>query len=162
GAVAESALTAERAIELTDKGLPSTFVPGRNLAFFVYAAALADRRGATRPGRGLGGDRFFRLSGRRARTPRPPERGAPPGRVAGGRRRDAADAADQGADLGPGKGPGRRAAGGADRPRQPHLLPRRTRRTARLGLWLRRLSGLRAAGPGLGAMDRGGPARAAT
>jgi 7-cyano-7-deazaguanine synthase len=48
GAVAESALTAERAIELTDKGLPSTFVPGRNLAFFVYAAALADRRGLRR------------------------------------------------------------------------------------------------------------------
>ncbi|HEY2752947.1 7-cyano-7-deazaguanine synthase QueC [Phenylobacterium sp.] len=45
GAVAHSALTADRAIEMTSKGLPSTFVPGRNLAFFVYAAALADRRG---------------------------------------------------------------------------------------------------------------------
>ena len=45
GAVAESALTAERAIEMTERGLPSTFVPGRNLAFLVYAAALADRRG---------------------------------------------------------------------------------------------------------------------
>ena len=45
GAVAESALTADRAIEMTAKGLPSTFVPGRNLAFFVHAAALADRRG---------------------------------------------------------------------------------------------------------------------
>jgi 7-cyano-7-deazaguanine synthase len=45
GAVAQSALTADRAIEMTAKGLPSTFVPGRNLAFFVYAAALADRRG---------------------------------------------------------------------------------------------------------------------
>ena len=45
GAVAQSALTADRAIEMTDKGLPSTFVPGRNLVFFVYAAALADRRG---------------------------------------------------------------------------------------------------------------------
>lgn len=45
GAVAESALTAERAIEATGRGLPSTFVPGRNLVFFVYAAALADRRG---------------------------------------------------------------------------------------------------------------------
>jgi 7-cyano-7-deazaguanine synthase len=30
---------------MTARGLPSTFVPGRNLAFFVYAAALADRRG---------------------------------------------------------------------------------------------------------------------
>lgn len=48
GAVAESALTADRAIELTEKGLPSTFVPGRNLAFLVYAAALADRRGLKR------------------------------------------------------------------------------------------------------------------
>ncbi|WP_411287819.1 7-cyano-7-deazaguanine synthase QueC [Phenylobacterium sp.] len=45
GAVAQSALTADRAIEMTARGLPSTFVPGRNLAFFVYAAALADRRG---------------------------------------------------------------------------------------------------------------------
>jgi len=44
GAITESALTTERAIEMTEKGLPSTFVPGRNLAFFVYAAALADRR----------------------------------------------------------------------------------------------------------------------
>jgi len=45
GAVAASALTADRAIEMTAKGLPSTFVPGRNLVFFAYAAALADRRG---------------------------------------------------------------------------------------------------------------------
>ncbi len=46
GKVAESALTADREIEATERGLPSTFVPGRNLVFFVYAAALADRRGA--------------------------------------------------------------------------------------------------------------------
>ncbi len=45
GAVAASALTADRAIEMTERGLPSTFVPGRNLAFFIYAAALGDRRG---------------------------------------------------------------------------------------------------------------------
>jgi 7-cyano-7-deazaguanine synthase len=45
GAVAQSALTEDRAIDMTERGLPSTFVPGRNLAFFVYAAALADRRG---------------------------------------------------------------------------------------------------------------------
>src|SRR5688572_14961982 len=45
GQVAQSALTSDRAIEMTAKGLPSTFVPGRNLVFFVYAAALADRRG---------------------------------------------------------------------------------------------------------------------
>jgi 7-cyano-7-deazaguanine synthase len=45
GAVAASALTADRAIEMTAKGLPSTFVPGRNLVFLTYAAALAERRG---------------------------------------------------------------------------------------------------------------------
>lgn len=45
GEVAQSALTTERRIEMTERGLPSTFVPGRNLAFLVYAAALADRRG---------------------------------------------------------------------------------------------------------------------
>jgi 7-cyano-7-deazaguanine synthase len=47
GAVAESALTREREIERNESGLPSTFVPGRNLVFLVYAAALADRRGLT-------------------------------------------------------------------------------------------------------------------
>jgi 7-cyano-7-deazaguanine synthase len=44
GAIAETAMTSERAFEITDKGLPSTFVPGRNLVFLTYAAALADRR----------------------------------------------------------------------------------------------------------------------
>ena len=47
GSVAETALTADRAIEITERGLPSTFVPGRNLVFLTYAAALADRRGLT-------------------------------------------------------------------------------------------------------------------
>ena len=47
GAIGETALTSERAIEVTERGLPSTFVPGRNLVFLTYAAALADRRGLT-------------------------------------------------------------------------------------------------------------------
>ena len=45
GRIAESALTSERAIELNARGLPTTFVPGRNLVFLTVAAALADRRG---------------------------------------------------------------------------------------------------------------------
>ena len=45
GRIAESALTAERAIQLDARGLPTTFVPGRNLVFLTVAAALADRRG---------------------------------------------------------------------------------------------------------------------
>ena len=47
GAIGETAMTSERAIEITERGLPSTFVPGRNLVFLTYAAALADRRGLT-------------------------------------------------------------------------------------------------------------------
>jgi 7-cyano-7-deazaguanine synthase len=46
GAVADSALTAERAIEMAETGLPTTFVPGRNLVFLSVAAAIAYRRGA--------------------------------------------------------------------------------------------------------------------
>jgi len=47
GAIGDTAMTGERAIEITERGLPSTFVPGRNLVFLTYAAALADRRGLT-------------------------------------------------------------------------------------------------------------------
>lgn len=45
GALAESALTADRAIEMAESGLPTTFVPGRNLVFLTIAAAHAYRRG---------------------------------------------------------------------------------------------------------------------
>lgn len=45
GAISDTALTRDAAIEMTSAGLPSTFVPGRNLVFFTYAAALAYRRG---------------------------------------------------------------------------------------------------------------------
>jgi 7-cyano-7-deazaguanine synthase len=46
GEIGETAMTSEREIEITARGLPSTYVPGRNLVFLTYAAALADRRGA--------------------------------------------------------------------------------------------------------------------
>ena len=45
GAIAQSALTADQPFEMSARGLPSTFVPGRNLVFLLYAAALADQRG---------------------------------------------------------------------------------------------------------------------
>jgi 7-cyano-7-deazaguanine synthase len=45
GAIGETAMTTDRAIEVGARGLPSTFVPGRNLVFLTVAAALADRRG---------------------------------------------------------------------------------------------------------------------
>src|SRR5919107_558552 len=45
GAVSDTALTRETTIAMTDAGLPTTFVPGRNLVFLSFAAALAYRRG---------------------------------------------------------------------------------------------------------------------
>ncbi|MBB4196892.1 7-cyano-7-deazaguanine synthase QueC [Rhodoblastus sphagnicola] len=47
GAISDTALTSDKEIELTEKNLPNTFVPGRNLIFLAFAAALAYRRGLT-------------------------------------------------------------------------------------------------------------------
>lgn len=43
--IGETAMTADIGIEMTEAGLPNTFVPGRNLLFFTLAGALAYRRG---------------------------------------------------------------------------------------------------------------------
>jgi 7-cyano-7-deazaguanine synthase len=44
-AISETALTRDVAIEMSASGLPTTFVPARNLVFFAFAGALAYRRG---------------------------------------------------------------------------------------------------------------------
>jgi 7-cyano-7-deazaguanine synthase len=44
-AISETALTRDVAIEISESGLPTTFVPGRNLVFLSFAGALAYRRG---------------------------------------------------------------------------------------------------------------------
>ncbi len=45
GQISDTALTRDSAIAFAESGLPNTFVPGRNLLFFTFAAALAYRRG---------------------------------------------------------------------------------------------------------------------
>jgi 7-cyano-7-deazaguanine synthase len=45
GAISETALTRDAEITLSADGLPNTFVPGRNIVFLTFAAALAYRRG---------------------------------------------------------------------------------------------------------------------
>ena len=45
GQISDTALTSRREIEMGAEGLPNTFVPGRNLLFFMFAASLAYRRG---------------------------------------------------------------------------------------------------------------------
>ena len=47
-ALGATALTSDVPIETGPGGLPTTFVPGRNLLFLTYAAALAWRRGLRR------------------------------------------------------------------------------------------------------------------
>lgn len=44
GGISDTALTRESRIALGRNGLPNTFVPGRNLLFFTFAAAIAFRR----------------------------------------------------------------------------------------------------------------------
>ncbi len=44
----ETAMTSGIEIAMGEEGLPTTFVPGRNLLFLTYAAALAYRRGLRR------------------------------------------------------------------------------------------------------------------
>lgn len=47
GQVSDTALTADKTIAFEKSGLPNTFVPGRNLIFFTFAAAIAYRRSMT-------------------------------------------------------------------------------------------------------------------
>jgi len=47
GQISDTALTQDQEIVFKESGLPSTFVPGRNLLFFTFAAAIAYRRGLT-------------------------------------------------------------------------------------------------------------------
>lgn len=42
--ISDTSLTASKTIEFEKSGLPNTFVPGRNLLFFTFAAAVAYRR----------------------------------------------------------------------------------------------------------------------
>jgi 7-cyano-7-deazaguanine synthase len=44
GQVSDTALTSAAQIAFREDGLPNTFVPGRNLIFFTFAAAVAYRR----------------------------------------------------------------------------------------------------------------------
>jgi 7-cyano-7-deazaguanine synthase len=45
GSISDTALTQDREIEFSESGLPTTFVPGRNLLFLTLASAIAYRRG---------------------------------------------------------------------------------------------------------------------
>src|SRR5262245_60520326 len=52
--LSDTALTREVEIEIGESGLPTTFVPGRNLVFFAFAGALGYRRGIKHLVAGIG------------------------------------------------------------------------------------------------------------
>jgi len=48
GKISDTSLTQDKAISFAKSGLPNTFVPGRNLLFFTFAATIAYRRSLKR------------------------------------------------------------------------------------------------------------------
>ena len=139
-AMSDTALTREVAIEIAENGLPTTFVPGRNLVFFTFAGALAYRRGVKHLVGGHVRDRFLRLSRLPRRHAQGDAAGAQPRHGSALRHPYAADVDRQGGDLRARararRTSFRRSAGRGDA----HLLSRRPLAAPRLGLWLRPLS----------------------
>ena len=144
GAIGDTALTSGAEIQMLASGLPSTFVPGRNLVFFTYAAALGYRRGLHTL---VGGmcetdysgypdcrDATLRALGEAIRlgTEIPFAIDTPLMWLSKAETWELAEklGGDALIDL-------------IDRA-HPHLLSRRAGQTSRLGLWLRHLPGLRA------------------
>ena len=108
-----------REIRMTAEGLPSTFVPGRNLVFLAYAAAVAYRRGLRRIVAGMCETDYSGYPDCRDDTLKAMQLALNLGMDAPLRGRDAADVGGQGGHLGARRGAGRRGAGRADRRAHP-------------------------------------------
>jgi len=126
GQLSDTSLTRERAFRDEKDGLPNSFVPGRNLLFFTFAAAIAWRRDI----RNLVAA-CARPTSRAIRLPRHTLKALQVALnlawTAASWLQHAADVARQGRDLGARRATGRRAAD-RDHPRaQPHLLRERAR-----------------------------------
>ena len=152
-AISETALTRDVAIEIAEDGLPTTFVPGRNLVFFAFAGALAYRRGAKHLVAGMCETDFSGYPDCRDDTMKAMQLALNLGMDRRFVDPYAADVDRQGGDLCAGarhrRPRFRRPAGRGD----PHLLSRRPLAPPRLGLWLRDLPGLPAAGRWICAME---------
>ena len=148
-AIGGSALTDAVEIQMGANGLPTTFVPGRNLMFFTAAAALAFRRGIRNLVGGMCETDFSGYPDCRDATIKATGAGTRPRHGHAFRAADAADVARQGGHLGAGRNAGRPAL--VDLIVEETVTCYAGDRSAApcLGLWLRRLPGLRSAREGL-------------
>ena len=149
GAIGDTALTSDAEIVMLASGLPSTFVPGRNLVFFTYAAALGYRRGLTTLIGGMCETDFSGYPDCRDATLRALEQAIRLGTEIPFSIetplmwRTKAETWALAEEL------GGACAGRSHHRGDAHLLSGRARRAPRLGLWLRRLPRLRAPRPRL-------------
>ena len=152
GQISETALTRDVQFEMTAAGLPNTFVPGRNLLFFTYAAALAYRRGIRTLVGGMCETDFSGYPDCRNETLQSLAKSdlARHGRAL--HNRDAADVDRQGWHLGDGRDTRRPRLGRPHRHPHAHLLHAGPHDTSRLGHGLRQMPGVRPAGERMGKM----------
>ena len=120
-----SALTDDVAIAMRADGLPTTFVPGRNLMFLTAAAALGTRRGIHDLVGGMCETDYSGYPDCRSETIEAMQTALTLGFAQRIHRSHAADENRQGRDLAARGAPRRRGAGAADRGRDRHLLRRR-------------------------------------
>ena len=156
-AISETALTRDTEIEMGESGLPTTFVPGRNLVFFTVAGAVAYRRGLRHIVGGMCETDYSGYPDCRDDTIKALQLTLNLGDGESVRAAYAVDVAGQGADLDI-VGTARRCGAGRDDPHGiPQLLSRRSQQPARMGAWLRCLPGLRPARGRLGGLSWGEP-----
>ena len=149
-------MTRDIAIAVAADGLPNTFVPGRNLLFLTFAAALAYRRGVKHLVAGVCETDYSGYPDCRDDTIKALQVAPQSRHGAAFRHRDAADVDRQGGDLASGARPRRRGAR-RDRARgDAHLLQRRPQPPSRMGMGLRGVPRLRATRGGLRQVPRRG------
>ena len=111
GQISETSLTRDVAFAMEKDGLPNSFVPGRNLLFFTFAAAVAWRRGIRNLVGGMCETDFSGYPDCRDNTIKALQVTLNLGMDRSLRPAHAADVARQGRDLGACKRTGRAAAG---------------------------------------------------
>ena len=143
--ICDSAMTRDVAIATRADGLPNTFVPGRNLVFLTFAAALAYRRGLQRLVTGVCETDYSGYPDCRDDTIKALQVAINLGMATRLRRRDAADVDRQGGDLAARARSRRRDAGRRSSARRPTPATRATAATVTNGAGAAALPGLRVA-----------------